>query len=93
MPNITVANTAKLLVVANANRKSLLITNWGPDPKGIWLGTGSGITAGTGPTGGLWLDIGGTIAEDSGGTRMFLGDIYAIGATTTQSAVSFWERE
>ena len=70
---VTVGSSTAILVLAqNTNRKSVIITNEG-DYK-IYLGDDSSVDSTTG----ISIESGGKFAEDSGGTRVYLGDYYAI---------------
>jgi hypothetical protein len=84
--SINVGTGSAILVVPNnTNRKSIIITNEG-DSK-IYLGNDSSITSSST----ISIESGGKFTEDSGGQRMFLGDIYAISEDSTND-VRYWER-
>ena len=81
---VTVTTSATLIVANNTQRQSILVTNTGTGT--VYLGPDSSVTT----SNGMPLVTNGTYAEDSGGTRMFLGDIYGIVASGT-SDVRYWE--
>lgn len=74
-----------LIVAANPQRLSLIITNTGAQT--IYIGQDSSITAATG----VPLITNGTLTEDSGGTKVYCGPVYGITSTST-SDVRYWER-
>lgn len=79
-------NTAVLIVAANTDRKSIIITNEGASK--VYLGYNSSITSAST----ISLSAGGKLTEDdSGGHRIWLGDIYGISEDSTND-VRFWER-
>jgi hypothetical protein len=86
--NITVlSGTATLIVAHNVNRKSLIITNEGSSK--VYLGGDSSVLSSTG----ISVEAeSGKYTEDSGGQRMYLGDIYGISADSTND-VRYWEKE
>ena len=84
MANVTVGNTATLIVAANSARLSLVIQNNGSAT--VYLGPSASVSA----SNGIPLLTGGSFQEDSGGARMYQGDIYGISATS--SDVRYWER-
>lgn len=77
--------SAALIVAFNDKRKSIIITNEG-DSK-VYLGNDSSITS----TSTISIESGGKYTEDSGGQRMFLGDIYGISEDHFND-VRYWER-
>ncbi len=87
--SITITSgTAVLLVSANCLRLSLIIVNNGSSL--IYLGDDSSVNSNTGlPIN--TIDSSGGYFEDSGGTRTYLGDYYAISKNSTND-VRFWER-
>lgn len=78
--------TAALIVAFNHKRKSLIITNEGSTK--VYLGPDSSITSATA----ISIESDGKYTEDSGGTRMYLGDIYGISEDATND-VRYWEKE
>ena len=88
--SITLANSAVIVVEANARRESIIIVNNGPFD--VYIGADENVTAGTGSNAGIKLVVEGILTEDSGGTRMYMGDFWAISDTATASSVSYWER-
>ena len=79
-------NTAVLIVAANTNRKSIIITNEGASK--VYLGNDSSITSASAvsiESDGKWTE------DDSGGHRVYLGDIYGVAEDSTCS-VRYWER-
>ena len=87
---ITVVNAAIRIVQANTNRISLVIVNGGPETS--YIGEDSSVVAGSGANAGTKIVSNGTFTEDSGGTRMYMGDVWGISATTTSTALHYWER-
>ncbi len=87
---ITITNAATRILVGNTERISVILVNEGPGS--AWIGSDNTVTAGTGTNSGIEVVDNGTISEDSGGTRMYLGDFWAINDTNVASAISFWER-
>jgi hypothetical protein len=82
--NITVTNSAAKIVAANTARLSLLIQNSGGVT--VYIGPSSSVSI----SNGVPIDPGGVLQEDSGGARMYQGDIYGVCATS--SDVRYWER-
>ena len=85
--NVTVGSGTAILIVAfNHLRKSLIITNEGSSK--VYLGSDSSVLSTTG----ISLEAeSGKYTEDSGGQRMYLGDIYGISADSTND-VRYWEK-
>jgi hypothetical protein len=86
---IRVTIAATKILSANPQRQSLILTN--SSSSGIcFLGPDNTVTSCNAAT---LLDSYGSLAEDSGGTRMFLGDVYGI-TTSANAAVNifYWER-
>lgn len=84
--NATVPSGSAILIVAqNVDRKSLIITNEGSSK--IFLGSDSFITSANA----ISLKSGATYTEDSGGQRMYLGDIYGISEDATND-IRYWEK-
>lgn len=85
--NVTVGSgTATLVVPANTQRLSLIITNNGSSS--IYVGDDPLVSSTTGIT----IESGGNYTEDSGGQRTYLGDYYAISEDSTNE-IHYWERE
>jgi len=82
---VTVADTATLIIAANPYRQSLILVN--SSSGAVYLGADNTVTIANG----IPLLQDGSLTEDSGGTRMFMGDIYGIVASGT-SDVRYWER-
>ena len=86
---VRVGTTQKLIVRNNSRRQSLILTN--SSTSGIvYLGPDNTVSSANAAT---LLDAYGSLTEDSGGTRMFMGDVY--GVTTSANAiviVFYWER-
>jgi hypothetical protein len=84
---VTVAATAggTLIVAANPQRLSLIITNTGVQT--VYIGQDTSLDS----SNGVPLLTNATLTEDSGGTKMYCGPIYGITATST-SDVRYWER-
>jgi hypothetical protein len=81
---ITVTNAATVIVGANSQRLSLIITNTGTPT--VYIGQDASVTTANG----VPLITNATLTEDSGGTKMYCGPIYGICAST--SDVRYWER-
>ena len=86
---VTVGTTPVKILGENTKRQSLILTN--ASTSGIvFLGPDATISSMAAAT---VLDAFGTLTEDSGGTRMYMGDVYGV---TTSSAASvrvmYWER-
>ncbi len=79
------SGTAILIVAQNVNRKSIIITNEGSSK--VYLGDNSSITSASA----ISIESSGKYTEDSGGQKMFLGDIYGISEDSTND-VRYWER-
>lgn len=79
------SGTAALIVAFNHLRKSLIITNEGSSK--VYLGNDSSITTASA----ISIESDGKYTEDSGGQRMYLGDIYGISEDSTND-VRYWER-
>lgn len=85
--SVTVPSGTSIQVVAyNHKRKSLILTNEGSSK--VYIGSDSFVTSATG----ISIDSDGKYTEDSGGTRMYLGDIYAISQDSTND-LRYWEKE
>ena len=82
--NVSVGNTATLIIAANAARQELIITNNSVSPD-IYIGPDSSVTAVTG----LPLYAGQT-REKSRGFAIHLGDVYGITASGTAD-IRVWE--
>ena len=86
--NVTVTSgTSVLIVSANCARLSLIITNEGSSK--IFLGSDPLVTSSTGVS--VEAESG-KYMEDSGGTRMYMGNIYGISADSTND-VRYWEKD
>jgi hypothetical protein len=80
--------TSVLIVSANTLRLSVIIVNNGSSL--IYLGDDSLVSSNTGlPLN--TIDSSGGYYEDSGGTRTYLGDYYAI-SQNSKNDVRYWER-
>ena len=82
--NVSVGNTATLIVAANSGRQELFITNNSTSPD-IFIGSDSSVTASTG----LPLYAGQT-RERSRGFSIWLGNVYGISASGTAD-IRVWE--
>lgn len=85
--SISVTTTAILILAKNSKRQSIIIVNTDTTNK-LYIGPDSSVTTSNG------IEIentGGNLTEDSGGTRVYLGDIY--GVSTGTISVRYWERE
>lgn len=84
---VTVGTANAILVVpCNDKRQSLIITNEGSSK--VYLGDNSSVTTSSS----ISIEADGKYTEDSGGHRMFLGDIYGISEDSTNN-VRYWERQ
>ena len=81
-----IGSTGTLIVGANDIRKSIIISNIGSAD--VFLGSGASVSVNTGI---LLASSGGSLAEDSGGTRVYQGSWYAV--STSTGIVTYWERE
>lgn len=79
------SNTAVTVIAANPQRHSYLIVHF--SGTNLYLGDNSSVTTATG----LFLSSWSNLTEDSGGTSLFKGAIYAI--SEKLSKVRYWERE
>ena len=82
---ISVGNTPTLIVSANSKRLSLIIEVVGSET--VYIGQDSNVTTSSG----IQMPQKAILTEDSGGMRMYCGDIYGITASST-SDVRYWER-
>lgn len=82
---VTLTNAATVIVAANPQRLSLIITNTGTPT--VYIGQDASVTAANG----VPLLTNATLTEDSGGTKMYCGPIYGITASSTAD-VRYWER-
>jgi len=85
MANVTVTNSATKIVGANTARLSLVIENNGSVT--VYIGPDTSVSS----SNGIPILSSGSFQEDSGGARMYQGDIYGITASST-SDVRYWER-
>ena len=83
--SITVGTTSTLVVEANPQRHSIIITNEGISV--IFLGNDNAVTTATG----ISLSSGSNLTEDSSGTKLYGGAYYAIAASGS-ATVRYWER-
>ena len=84
--SVTVPSGSAILIVAfNVERKSLILTNEGSSK--VYLGGDSFVMSSTG----ISLESDGKYMEDSGGQRMYLGDIYGVSQDSTND-VRYWEK-
>ena len=84
MPLISVGTAATLIVEANTKRQSIVLVNSGPSV--CHIGQTNAVT-----TDDPYLVLDGTLEEDNGGTRMYMGPYYGIAPSATAS-VGYWER-
>ena len=82
---VTVAGTAILLVAANPNRKSVVISNTSTSTA-IYIGPDTSITTANA----IQIPASSSFTEDSSGTMMYLGNIYGISGGSID--VRYWER-
>ena len=82
---VTITTSATKIVTANPNRQSLILANTGTGT--VYLGPDNTVTTANGTP--LLQD--GTLTEDDGGSRMFMGDVWGVVATGT-SDLRYWER-
>jgi hypothetical protein len=79
--------SASLVVAPNTDRISILIANEGSSE--VYIGPNDTVT----DANGLPVLANGTLTEDSGGTKMYTGPIYARCSTGESATVKYWERE
>jgi hypothetical protein len=83
---VTIPSGTSVLVIAyNDKRKSLILTNEGSSK--VYIGSDSFVTSATG----ISIESDGKYTEDSGGTRTYLGDVYAISQDSTND-LRYWEK-
>lgn len=84
--SVSIGTSATLIIAANQNRKSIIIVNTDTTNK-LYIGPDNNITT----SNAIEIETtGGNLTEDSGGTRMYLGDIWGISTGTI--SVRWWER-
>lgn len=86
---VRVTNTPTKIVGENYRRHSIILTN-GSSSGIVYIGPDDTIASGNAAT---LLDAFGSLTEDSGGEKMWMGDYYGI--TTSGAAavnVFYWER-
>jgi hypothetical protein len=84
---VTVTEAATLIRSSNPRRHSIIVANQGS--KTVYLGADKSVTSDSG----IPIIVNGSLTEDDGGTRMFMGDIYGICAAGETTDVRYWERE
>lgn len=86
---VNVGVSATKIVSSNPQRQSLILTN--ASLSGIcYLGPDDTVTSAHAAT---FLDAYGNLTEDSGGTRMFMGDVYGITTSLHGTCdILYWER-
>ena len=82
---VTVGASATLIIGANSQRISLIIVNTGTPT--VYIGQDNTVLTTTG----IPLATNGNLTEDSGGQKVYCGDIWGICAST--SDVRVWERQ
>jgi hypothetical protein len=82
--SVTVTTTPGLIVEENSRRQSVVMTNIGST---VYIGPDASIGTGNSPH----IVSNGSFAEDSGGHRVYMGNIYGA-CTTGTSTVYWWER-
>ena len=86
---VRVTNVATKILGENSQRQSLILTN-GSTSGIVYLGPDSTVASGNA---GTVLDALGSLTEDSGGTRMYMSDVWGITTSAHGSADVFvWER-
>ena len=87
---ISVGISATKIISANEKRQSLILTN--ASTSGIvYLGPDDTVTSANAAT--VFTSYGSNLAEASGGTRMYMDDVYGITLSSHGTAdVLFWER-
>ena len=78
------SNTAIEIVPANPQRHSLLLINMGAGV--VYVADNNSVTTATG----FALTSGTNYAEDSGGTKLYMGAYFGISNTAT--TIRYWER-
>ena len=82
---VTITTTATLIIAANTNRIGLILVNTSAGT--VYLADNNSVTT----SNGIPLRENENLTEDSGGTKMFPGDIYGIVGSGTAD-VRYWER-
>lgn len=88
--SVRVGTSQTKILGDNSKRQSLILTN--SSSSGIvFLGEDNTVSSMNAAT---VLDSYGSLTEDSGGTRMFMGNVYGV-TTSAHAAVRvfYWERE
>ena len=87
---VNIGLSATKIVSNNPQRQSLILTN--ASTSGIvYLGPDASVTSANAAT--VLTQYGSSFAEDSGGTRMFMGDVYGITLSSHVTAdILWWER-
>ena len=83
---VNVGTAATLVVGANPQRQSLIIVNSGPST--CYLGNNNSISV----LNTIFLEAEDTFTEDSGGDKVYQGDVYALTATGNTTVLKYWER-
>lgn len=84
--SVTITDSATLIVGPNPDRISIIITN--NSSSDIYLGEDSSVTASNGS---VLKATTGSFAEDSGGTKCYVGPYYGIVGSGTAN-LRYWER-
>lgn len=81
----TVTDSASVIVAANSARHSIIIAN--PNAATLYIGDSNVTTSN-----GIPILQYGHFEEDSGGTKLWMGAIYGILASGSET-IPYWERE
>ena len=79
-------NTVATIVTANAQRYSIVFTNIGAGK--AYIGEDSSISSANGI---LLVANGGSLTEDSGGQKVYMGEYYGI-AGSASTTLTYWQR-
>ena len=86
MSNVSVTTSATLITKDNPKRLSMIMYN--ASSTTVYIGQTVSLTTADG----VAIVAGGSLSEDSGGERVYLGAYYGI-STTGTADIRYWERE
>ncbi len=84
--SVTVGTTTNLVVAANSQRFSLILVNTSTATN-LYIGQDTALTTSSG----ILISAFGSLTEDSGGQKVYCGDIYGVAQSGTIE-VRYWER-
>lgn len=79
-------NAVATIVTANTQRLSIIFTNIGAGK--AYIGEDASITTANGT---LLVANGGSLTEDSGGQKVYMGEFYGI-AGSASTTITYWQR-